>query len=258
MKQKLSSYIHHHRVKNSHISLDAEIAFSIDWNKFHRHVFSWDPNLIERAPTIVLAVVSHLWAHITRADPRQWHPSIQVSERHDERHDTIILSIDYQSAESHGVRTEISQISRPPLRGSRRWRLDDELISTLVKSGCGLYASNIGSMADLSLCVCAHDSSFPLKWFPLFALLVSAHVYNSEWEHCIVEDTWTLTECTRLPMDIIAFMLHKPLFFPKRECSVVLFHLMLPHFLPGHVVEFMSIPQNGIPRHESRWVPHSL
>jgi len=124
--------------------------------------------------------------------------------------------------------------------------VDNKLICALVESGCGFDSSDIRAVTDLSLSVRAHNTCVTAGCFPLLSLLISAHIYNREGEHSIVEHAWVLTEGGIAPNDVVAFMLLEPLFFVQGESTVVFGHVMLPHFFFGHVVEFMSISQNWI------------
>jgi hypothetical protein len=119
--------------------------------------------------------------------------------------------------------------------------VNHKLISTFVEGGSGFNTSDIGAMTDLSLGVSAHDTCVTAGCFPLFALLISAHIHDRKGEHSEVENAWVLAESCIAPDNIVAIMLLEPFLFVKGESPVVFLHLMLPHFFLGHIVEFMSI-----------------
>lgn len=211
MLNELGSNIHHHWVKSSHISLDGECTLSINGDKLHWHVLSWDSYLIKGAPSIIFAVVANLWAKITTLNTLKWHPGVQVSYLNEEWHDSIVIIFDNQPCKNHSMRAEISQITWPPLCGCKWWGMNDKLICFLVKGSSGLDSLNIRPMANFCLSICSHDFHLLLEWLPLFPLLVGHHVPNSERKHSVVEDTHVLAEMSIAPNSLVALVLFKPL-----------------------------------------------
>ena len=67
-----------------------------------------------------------------------------------------------------------------------------------------------------------------------------------------------MTKGSVRPDNVVAVVLHEPLFFAEGECSVVLGHLMIPHLLSGHIIELVRISQDWIARHESSGFLSSL
>ena len=80
MLDKLGSNIHHNRIERSHVSLNGKSSLFINRDKLHGHVLSWNSDLIKCAPSVVLAVVAHLWSHVSALDAFHWHPGFDVSE----------------------------------------------------------------------------------------------------------------------------------------------------------------------------------
>jgi hypothetical protein len=55
---------HHRRVKHSQVTLDLEVTLLGDSAKFHEHVSPWNSHLVEACPTVILAVITYLGAHV--------------------------------------------------------------------------------------------------------------------------------------------------------------------------------------------------
>ena len=76
MLDELHSDVHHDGIKSPQVTFDGESSLFVDTNVFHRHVFSRGPDLVESAPPVILAVISHLRTHVSAVDTLERLPGL--------------------------------------------------------------------------------------------------------------------------------------------------------------------------------------
>lgn len=105
--------VHHYRVKYSWITFKGEFSFLADLTETHEHISTWNSDLVEASPTIILTDVAELWTKI--AGLYTWHMfvSIQVSQLDKEWLDSVVIFVNNEAGKNDGMTGESTEISWP-------------------------------------------------------------------------------------------------------------------------------------------------
>lgn len=99
--------------------------------------------MVESGPTIVFAVITEFGTHVTRIETFDPLESVDVTVRHNEALNTIVVTINDESGKNCSMSGKTTKISRPKLRGSDSRGINDELVSLFVESCSCLESSNV-------------------------------------------------------------------------------------------------------------------
>ena len=149
---------------------------------------------------------------------------------------------------------ELAEVAGPPLCRLQRRRMNNELISFLVKGRRRHKALNVRSVAQLGLCVTAHDAEVFDKWHPLSFLLFCHHIRQSGAEHCQVKRRHVLAEEEDTPVRALRVVVDKPLLLMVLKRIVELPHVIFPHLLASHFILSVLVLKfrrglHGLPNH---------
>ena len=122
----------------------------------HQHVLSGNSDVGHQKIPVVLAVKSKFGSLISYFD--SWVGlMVFISYRDDKGMKSIILVFNVQLGKNCSMGAKNSEISNPPLGCLGLWTMHDELLSSLVISGCGHETLNVRPVAKFCLGVTAQD-----------------------------------------------------------------------------------------------------
>ena len=175
--------------------------------------------------------------------------SLRVTNLHKEWRGTELVAVNYNLSKDDCVVSSLSHLSWPPLCCCDSWRVDDELVSCLVKSCRCLKPSNIRSVAKLSLGIATKYPKLFAKRNPLCLLLLTAHDFNDFGEHEDVHGYRWLPKLVVVPLKFRLVSVSKariPVNF------VQIRNLFPPRFnllFASHFIKLMIVLENGILLH---------
>ena len=179
----LHSDRHHNRVKDTRVPFQREFSVTGDIDQSHHHIGAGDSDVVKASPSVVLASIADLGAQVATLNTWLDLPGLRVPDVDHERLNAEIVLIDDQPGENHSVTAEHSQVSGPVLGRCDCGRVDDELVCLAIEGRCGLKASNVGAMANLSLSITANDVHILHQRNPVSLLLLVGKVLYSCAEH---------------------------------------------------------------------------
>mmetsp|Transcript_36291 Transcript_36291/g.82716 ORF Transcript_36291/g.82716 Transcript_36291/m.82716 type:complete len:274 (+) Transcript_36291:1518-2339(+) len=102
-------------------------------------------------------MISHLGTHVAHFDAGQ-RVVVLIADLEQEDVDSVLLAVEDQLSIHKGMRCSAANVRVPPLHGSERRGVQNELLSLCVVRGLGLKASDVASMAELGLGVTPHHA----------------------------------------------------------------------------------------------------
>jgi len=177
----------HGWVQNSQITLDREVAFTINLDKSLQQLVPRNSDIFHGHPAIVLHVVTKFWTHVTSLDAGHMFMSLHVSDLDNEWAYTVVVSVtirdDLKSCHDQCVVGISSKFTRPPFGGRHSWSIQYKFISFVVKDSGSFETLDIGTMTKLCLCIASPNIKVVSSCKPFGFLLVSGIWTNSISKH---------------------------------------------------------------------------
>lgn len=122
-----------------------------------QHADVWDLDVVEEEEAVVHGVIAELGANVTNVNIRQRLVCLHVTDLNAEWGRAVRLALDDELSHDHGVVCCAAEGADPPLAGSEMWGVQGEGLVLLVPGRCGLEASDVGAVTELSLSVASDD-----------------------------------------------------------------------------------------------------
>lgn len=118
-------------------------------------------------------MVAVLGSDVTKFNTFAWFPSFQISDLNHEGLHTVVFSFGNAASEYDGVGAEVAEVTRPKLSSSYARSMNHKLVSLLVPDGSGLYAGNVGTVADFGLSIATNNVEMLLWCLPSCLLFIT-------------------------------------------------------------------------------------
>ena len=177
----------HDLIEKSGIAQQFELPFTRNIDESIQQRQPRNTVLVKRQITVVNSVVAKLGSNITYLNIWERHVVLTWSDGHHKWLYSIWLSINLHVRHHNSMSRNSTKWSWPEFDCTDRGSMNDELISSFIKSSCSFKAGDITTMTKLSLCVAAQKLQVINERHPSVFLLLWSQEVDGLGEHGLVQ-----------------------------------------------------------------------